>query len=104
MDNETTLEQRLKAERATKDAMMYERMVETFMRQWAPEDHYERSVFESQLTGIVRQTMLDVQRQAYADVTAAARLMHDAMSLMPLPSRKPEVGEHDKTPDVTLEG
>ncbi len=50
--------------------MIFERMVESFIRQWSPEYPREAAEFSAQLTSIVRQTMIDAQEPIEKRFTA----------------------------------
>jgi hypothetical protein len=47
--------------RKDREKRMYELQMESFVRQWAPDDPYEHAQFDAQLFSLVRQIYCDAQ-------------------------------------------
>ncbi len=62
-------------DRDATDTMIFERMVEHFIKTWAPEDPRERAEFAAGLQIIVRQVYTDAQRPILDRFTKLAMSM-----------------------------
>ena len=71
-----------------RNAMMFERMAESFINQWAPRDHRDRAEFSAQLFSILRQLAVDVQAPLAKQFAEVVGRMHMAPMLMPKESDK----------------
>lgn len=77
-----------------RDQRMLEQHIEAFMRAWAPQDSYDRNVFEGQFHTIVRLIYREAQAPLLDHITkiamatpfAGASLLRPASSPPPLPT------------------
>lgn len=79
----TALDQAIRRDKPERDAMIFERMAEGFIKQWAPDDPRENAEFCAQLFTILRQLSIDVQAPMAEQLAKAYGMMP-----MVLPSTK----------------
>lgn len=58
----TTAAEAIQQSSQERQRRVFELQIESFLNQWAPDDRYERSQFESQFHSLVRQIYMEAQQ------------------------------------------
>jgi hypothetical protein len=65
-----------------RDRMIFEQLMESFVKRWAPDDKYEIAQFDSELHSLIRQVYQDAQKPLLLHLE---KIMSAAVALAPGP-------------------
>jgi hypothetical protein len=74
-----------------RQSKLFERMMEAFLKEWLPEDHYMAIDFERDFHMLVRQIYRDAQEPLLDHITKLSR----AMAMFPREVRSPQETDHE---------